>query len=262
VSTRWLVRTRIRPHARLRLVCFAHGGGGASVFADWPALFPDWIEVCAVQLPGRENRRGEPCLTDLGEVVEALGRILPAELEAPWVGFGHCVGARVLYELARRLRDAGGPRHLFLSSHGAPGAPPFPGRPGHLMSDAELLATLRAAGTTSEEVLGSERALAWLLPLLRADAALTEATPWTPGPPLEVPIPVTGGDADPWVAPAALAGWRAETQAGFRVRTFPGGHFYLREHAAELAAVICRELIRSRAAQSVEWCYRRRRTSH
>src|SRR3712207_7744395 len=45
-----------RPGARLRLFMIPHAGGGASAFRGWAELFPDEVEVCPVQLPGRENR--------------------------------------------------------------------------------------------------------------------------------------------------------------------------------------------------------------
>jgi len=42
------------------------------VFRAWPDYLPDWVDVCAVVLPGREERFREPPTDDLGSLVEAL----------------------------------------------------------------------------------------------------------------------------------------------------------------------------------------------
>ncbi|WP_256732064.1 thioesterase II family protein, partial [Burkholderia pseudomallei] len=55
----WLIVHEAR-NARVRLFCFHYAGATASIFRTWPGGLPDWIEVVAVQLPGREYRLGEP----------------------------------------------------------------------------------------------------------------------------------------------------------------------------------------------------------
>ena len=40
----------------LRLICFPYAGGGPSLFRGWPLELSQQVEVCAVQLPGREAR--------------------------------------------------------------------------------------------------------------------------------------------------------------------------------------------------------------
>ena len=45
--------------------------------------------------------------------------------------------------------------------------------------------------------------------------------------PLSCAISVFGGAEDPLTPREHLEAWRNETKAAFRVRVFPGGHFYL-----------------------------------
>src|SRR5579862_3518131 len=59
----WLPYRKARPDARIRLFCFAYAGGTASMFRGWQERLPSHVEVCAVQLPGRESRIQEPPLT-------------------------------------------------------------------------------------------------------------------------------------------------------------------------------------------------------
>lgn len=56
MNTLWVKRSKPNPQARLGLFCFPHAGVGASIFRDWANHLPGEVEVCAVQLPGREDR--------------------------------------------------------------------------------------------------------------------------------------------------------------------------------------------------------------
>ena len=121
----WVVRPKPNPLARMRLLCLPYGGGGASIFRDWPQRLPDFVEVCAIQLPGRENRLREPSFTDVPGVVQALTQVLPPFLNIPFAFFGHSLGALIVFELARQLRRENGnePIHLFISGQCAPQIP-------------------------------------------------------------------------------------------------------------------------------------------
>ena len=55
-SDPWVIRYRQNAQVRLRLFCFSYAGGGASVFRSWANSLPREVEVCAIQLPGREYR--------------------------------------------------------------------------------------------------------------------------------------------------------------------------------------------------------------
>ena len=56
----WFPAADARPEARLRLFCFPHAGGGAAAYHRWTERLGPEIAVCAVRLPGRENRAAEP----------------------------------------------------------------------------------------------------------------------------------------------------------------------------------------------------------
>ena len=52
---RWIVRFRPVHRPGLRLICFPYAGGGASIYRSWAEEISGDIEVCAIQLPGREE---------------------------------------------------------------------------------------------------------------------------------------------------------------------------------------------------------------
>src|SRR5690348_14255637 len=119
---RWLAYVRPRPDADLRLFCFPYAGGGALVFRDWADALPGSVEVCPVQMPGREARFREPAFTRLPLLIEAMAEALRPHLDRPFAFFGHSLGALVAFELSRRLCRDRGPKPVlvFVSGCAAP----------------------------------------------------------------------------------------------------------------------------------------------
>jgi surfactin synthase thioesterase subunit len=233
----------VRPDARVRLFCFPYAGGGASQFHAWSRDLPPEIQVCPVLLPGREGRLAEPPFTSLPTLVEELARELSPVLNAPFALFGHSLGALIAFELARVLsRENRCPAHLFLSSSRAPQLPrrlsPLSG-----LDDAGFLAAVQGRyEALPAVVLEDPQLLALFLPVLRADFLLFDTHAYTPGEPLNCPLTVLGGEQDPGVRAAELAGWQVQTRAAFRSRLFPGGHFYLKSQQAAVVRAIAEEL--------------------
>ncbi len=93
----------------LRLICLPYAGGGASVFAALRRHAPDWLDVLPVQLPGRENRIGEPAIAAMPDLVTALTGALAPVLDRPYALLGYSVGARIAFCLTRALARAGLP---------------------------------------------------------------------------------------------------------------------------------------------------------
>jgi surfactin synthase thioesterase subunit len=225
----------------IQLFCLPHAGAGASAYRDWPALLAPGIEAIPVQLPGRENRHGEPLLSSAAELV--------AELEGPVAGraggdfalFGHSMGALLCYELAHVLSALGKPpRHLFVSGLGAPHIPPTGPRLCDLPDD-ELVTVIAKLEGTSPEVLAQPELLQLLLPLFRADLTVWETYVHHRGP-LQVPITAMGGRRDPGVGLDLLSAWGSLTSAEFRIEVFDGGHFYHYAAPDDVLAVIKEQL--------------------
>jgi surfactin synthase thioesterase subunit len=237
----WVRPLVARPQARLRLICFHPAGAGAYLYRTWAKLLPADIELLAVQLPGREARLAEPCLTDYQEAVEQTYAVLRPLLDRPYAFFGHSMGGMLAYGVTRRAAEHGDrlPSRLLVSGCPGPGsASRRPGREG--WSDAELIEDLREMGGTPEEVLSQPDLLELILPTLRADFALCAGYHAAPpvGPALDVPVSVLAG-VDDTITEADLERWMAVTRAGSSLRMFPGGHFFLTGESQDqvLAAV-------------------------
>lgn len=223
--------------ARLRLFTFHHAGGAASGYL-WRRYFPEEIEVCAVQLPGRESRFMEAPFIRLGSVVTELTRVIASTMDLPFAFFGHSMGALIAFGVTRRLAAERRPlpQRLFLSAHRAPHLPPS--EPIHGLPDAEFLAQL--ADSRLARLNTELREL--VLPIVRTDIAICETYEPMPAAPLPCPITVFGGETDEQVGEPELHAWARHTASDFDVRLFRGGHFYLRGAEQLLADHITRSL--------------------
>jgi medium-chain acyl-[acyl-carrier-protein] hydrolase len=243
----WLACARPRPRAAIRLFCFPYAGGGASVFRGWANGLPGSVEVCPVQIPGRETRFREPAFTRLRPLIEALAESLRPHLDRPFALFGHSLGALVAFELTRHLQREGAPEpaHLFVAGCGAPrarGQEPFL----HTLPAAEFWKELRRLGGTPAEVLDNEELMELLLPTLRADFALAETYTYVDGPPLTCPVCALGG-LDEEVDRRDLGAWRELTTGPFRLRMLPGDHFFIQTARPLLLRALARELLGTEA---------------
>jgi surfactin synthase thioesterase subunit len=211
----------------LRLFCFHYAGGSAASFRDWQSLLPPYVEVVAVQLPGRENRFAEQAFQDMRPLTEAVADAMAAgELDTPYAFFGFSMGARVALAVTHLLRERGLPQPS--SMFAASSCAPFLGLPvrGWNESDEGLIAYLRELGGTAAEVFDSEELLDMYLPIVRADLTVVGTCPPRGGLPLAVPLRAFTG-ADDTQAPAGLMrDWYRETSAGFSLTTVSGGHFF------------------------------------
>jgi medium-chain acyl-[acyl-carrier-protein] hydrolase len=238
-ASAWVSSPDPRPDARLRLFCLPYAGAGASIFHSWPALVPPSVELCLIQLPGREGRLLEPACSELPVLVDRLGHAVRPWLDRPFAFFGHSMGALIAFELARALRNgtAPEPTHLFVSAHCAPHLPTR-GRLLHRLTDSELMLRLRQLNGTPDEVLANVELMRLLLPTLRADCRLCETYEHSPGAPLACGVTALGGREDPAVSRAELEAWRSHTRGPFELQMLPGDHFYLHSARPRLLRLI------------------------
>lgn len=235
----WVIRFPVRRNPRLRLFCFHYAGSGASIFRSWETDAPVWMEVCAVQLPGREGRLREAPFRDMRRLAPQLVDALSGLVDRPYACYGHSLGALCAFEVVHGLRRLGKPmpRHFFAAAHRAPHLQ-REGPLAHCMDDDALLAELSRLGGTPEAVLAHPELMELLMPVVRADLALTEAYDYQPQPPLDCPITVLAGSHDVEVTLHQLDAWHRHTRGGFERRILEGDHFFIHGAQRELIAAI------------------------
>ena len=240
LTDRWIGRPAPRPSPRIRLFCLPYAGGGTAVYRPWADDLPEDIELCLVQLPGRETRMREAPYTSLHELVGGLELALKPLLDRPYAIFGHSMGALIALAITRQLRSKGHPEpeHLFIAGRRAPHVPD-PDPPLHQLPDAAFVATLvRRYNGIPKVLLQNVDLLRLFLPTLRTDMTMIETYSITEEPTLEAPIAAFGGWEDNRATQVQLAAWREFTTGAFTLRMLPGGHFFIQSARAELVASI------------------------
>ncbi|MBH8552280.1 thioesterase [Nostocaceae cyanobacterium CENA357] len=240
-TNRWIVRYQSHPRVRLRLFCFPYAGGNASIYRQWSELLPSDIEVCPIQLPGRENRSTEPPFTHVTPLVESLLKILVPYLDLPYAFFGHSMGALISFELARQIRNQcyPEPQHLFVSGRRSPHL--FTSDyPIHQLPDTAFWEELRLYDGVPDMLLQNPQIAKFFLPLLRADFAINETYKYTPGMRFNYPITAFGGLQDKKVGSEEIMAWREMTNSDFYVHLFSGNHFFIRQEYHQILSIIAR----------------------
>jgi surfactin synthase thioesterase subunit len=236
--------------ARLQLFCFPHGGASSLAFRAWQNGVPSSVDACAAQLPGRTDRLSDAACGGMDELVERLATELAAQLVMPYALFGVSFGALLCFELARALRRRGSPTPLrvILAAYPAPHLPhPLGERADELRASLGRddqtadIASLKQLGLIPARLSETEaRHIA--LPPLRADFGMLQRYVYREETPLDVPLTVLGGKADPHVPRDALEAWRVHSRAATVTRTLDGGHLFYQTHATETIAAIMHAL--------------------
>lgn len=233
MAQRWLRRFHPAADTPGTLVCFPHAGGSASFYYPVSQALSGAFDVIAVQYPGRQDRLSEPSLGTIDELADRIAPLLRPPAVRLLTLFGHSMGATLAFEVARRLESAGAaPAALFVSGRRAPSR--HRDERVHLRDDVGMLAEVRSLSGTESTLLNDDEVVQMILPAIRADYRAAETYRYRPGPPLSCPITAFVGDADPKVTMDEALAWRQHTTAAFTHRVFPGGHFYLIPHAAEV----------------------------
>lgn len=233
----WIRRFNPAPDAAHRLVCFPHAGGSASFYFPVSRALAPAVDVLAIQYPGRQDRRHEPCVDSIHGLADALAEELDGWFDRPVTFFGHSMGASLAYEVARRFEERGTVLHgLFASGRRAPST--VREERVHLLDDDGLIEDISRLSGTDTQVLGDPEILRMILPSIRADYRAAETYRYVPGPRLSCPLTALTGDDDPQVTLDEARAWADHTSGPFDLKVYPGGHFYLNSQAPAVLSAL------------------------
>lgn len=221
------------PRADVRLFCFPAAGYGASQYREWSAAFGREIDVCPIQLPGREQRINEPPVENLLGLASQVADNIHPFCDRPYALFGHSLGALLAFEVARRLRERarGALVGFFPAAHPAPHLP--------CRSEPEF-ERVRIPADLDEELAAELTEL--VRPALEADVRMRLNYEFRQSSRLVCPVVVLGATDNPEITPADLSSWRHHTWGDFRQVTIRGDHFFVHDARSEVAAIIQKEL--------------------
>ncbi|MFF9899273.1 thioesterase II family protein [Streptomyces longispororuber] len=243
----WFHPVESDPEASIRLFLLPHAGSGAIIYRDWPAMLPRDVTAQAVTLPGRHNRHEEETYEDFEPLLEGLYEAVLDELddERPFAFFGHCLGAQLAYRLTVRLQREGERTPLVLGCSGwSPVGFYQPTEEESRLPDDEMLEWIKKLGSFPAEVYDNPEMLALVIPALRADLRVS-ARYVDDQAVVSCPLASYGGSTDPLQqAPDAMSHWAGRSPRYLGHSEFPGGHFYIDNHALAVTTDFTRHLHR------------------
>lgn len=249
----WFFRPKPNPHARVRLLCFAHAGGAATVFKEWPELLGPDLEVVACQLPGIGSRLVDPPYSNLHTLVDDLIDAVTDNFTGAYALFGHSLGALISFELARTLTERGlrRPSHLIVSGC----LPPQIKHAAPAISDLPANKFIEAVDTrckgVPQEGRDNEEMLALVVPGLRAYFKMQEDYRYFNGLKLSCHLTALGGEEDLNLTAAQIQGWQEHTQQDFSCSMLPSGHFFVFEQPRQITRIIKQRITQQDARNHV-----------
>jgi surfactin synthase thioesterase subunit len=234
---RWFLR-QPGSTAAARLFCLPYSGCGASMYRHWPAAVGG-LEICPIQLPGRENRLREPPHETYEELAADVIEAIEPYLDRPFGFFGHCGSALSSYEIAVQLTARGGPLPtcVFASSQVAPQDGPYG---SYLtMDDVELAEEVRRlirffGGEPREDLVQLS------LRVMRADVGANAKYRMAQAVRLPCRVSAIGWKDDTNVRAGLMTGWRDCGRTVFRL--LDGSHFTFLEAPADLREVLLADM--------------------
>lgn len=217
---------------QLFLVHFA--GGNRYSFQFLEPLLPG-VEFIPLELPGRGKRHAEALLLDIDAAAADICRQVAQLLTTDYVLYGHSMGALLVLKVAALLEARGlPPRQVIVSGNAGPGTSRGPKR--YLLARPALKQELQRLGGVAPEFLEHEELFDFFEPILRADFQLAEEGSHAPFAALQAPLLVLMGDEE--ASSAEITNWARFTTQPPQTALLPGGHFFIHQHAEQLAGFI------------------------
>lgn len=213
--------------AECRLFCLPYAGTGASLYRGWDRLVPENIQVCPVQLPGREERLGEHCFSSMETLVPKLLEELVPYLDRPYILFGHSMGAKIAFELCRAIISNNYyiPELLVVSACRAPHIPEP--KPIYNLPVDDFLEGLKRYSTDITLLKENHELLELILPFIRSDFLLDESYTFSNKEILNIPIQAFYGINDPEATFREVCEWGDYTN-NFYLDAVHGSHLYIK----------------------------------
>lgn len=229
----------------LTLLCFSYAGGSATFYSRWAKLLPT-VSVIPVEVPGRGTEYQTAPLVNSADLLNFLVSQYGHFCTAPFVLFGHSLGARIAFEFLHTLELAHGHKaqRLFVSGCLAPDrfAEAMALRERDL-SDTGLLQVLTELGGTPPELMANPDLMQAALPIIRADFQL--AIDLSKKPPVCINAPITlllGSQDRVTNLFEDYPSWTRHTSIGCEVSVIEGDHFFIRSQTKAVVRLVADKL--------------------
>lgn len=217
-----------------------HFAGGSVYSYDFLKKYIDPnIEFITLELPGRGKRFSEKLLKTKSEVIkDYFSQIKKLRNNAPYVLFGHSMGATIGLSVAEQLEAIGDPpEKLIVSGNPGPGIKKEQDVIRYLLDDLQFKEVLEKLGGVPREVLDNEELYEYFAPIMRADFECLEKYFFSEkGIRINVPIFALMGNEEE--LNNRIENWSNFTNTDLEFKILKGNHFFIHDHPFELGNII------------------------
>jgi NADPH:quinone reductase-like Zn-dependent oxidoreductase/surfactin synthase thioesterase subunit len=226
--SKWIIRGCSNGDEKKRVICFHSMGVGASLFTHFLLNPLEGVDVLAIQSPGRENRKNEPFIQSVDEIVDNVVREIRPYIDDSYIIWGHSFGGIVAFETIRRLREEGLklPYHFMLTATIAP----------HLVKvwqNRDVLLRVMIEENRAEYLIALSRYIEdpefieRILPVMRRDMPILQTYKYSEGENIDIPITAWAAHQDDMVYFDEVEQWRQHTNSHFDINAVDGDHWFL-----------------------------------
>jgi len=226
----------------MKLYCFPHAGGSASIFTPFQNYFIEQgIDPAPLEYPGHGSRMSEALCRSISELAtDVVERVIASGEE--FCLYGHSLGGHVAFEVARVLQQKNNTsvKHLFLSGCASPSVPlKFSGL--HKLPLDQLFKKLSDLGGILNPDNWVAETHQIFLPILQADFEVVSSIVYQKNKPLNVPITGFVGTDDIYSL-SEVQQWQYESKYPLSAYQFKGNHFFPFDHMKEIVGIISNKL--------------------
>lgn len=224
-------------NSKINLFCLPFAGASKSSYKVFEKYVGDHVSIVPIEIPGRGYRFKEKLLFDIESLVEDIYSQIKDKLTSPYAFYGHSMGAILAYLLTRKIIKENQPQpyYLFCSGRGGPSI----GCKNiyYLLPKEEFKELMIELGGLPNEILEDEALMNFYESIIKADFQAMDTYVYKQEAPLNIPIDVMIGDNDKATYEEALT-WQKESTMNVEVKVFPGRHFFIFDHKAEIMSLI------------------------
>lgn len=220
---------------KIPVLCFPHAGAGKLYYSRWRYAFNDGVDLRVVQYPLREQRMSTPMPSSVAELADDIVTEFGDAFRGTYAIWGHSMGSVIGYEVARRCQQRwdNPPLVFFSSGSSAPCESRFT-RVADLDTAAGFNDVLLRYGGVSAQNLHDPEFMKYFAPIIGADLRLLGTYRETTFEKLRCPIVLMEGRGDT----VTIDTWARYSDFPLEVTEFDGGHFFLDDHRADMAALM------------------------
>ncbi|MGL4106770.1 thioesterase II family protein [Clostridium sp. LP20] len=241
MSNKWILKSKTNVEGNYRLFCIPYAGGGASIYRSWQKNFSHDIEICPIQLPGRENRIEEFLINDARLLARRIYGGIKQYLDKPFSILGYSAGGVLAYELTSIIyRELGKmPDFLFMGATTLDFS--FKTKKVHGLDEKEFIEYIESSGGTEKVILKDREFRNVFFPIIRNDYKMIENYCCNKD---LVPCPIIAiaskeDEEVPFTETLKLESYTDN----FNIKYFDGNHFFLKKHEKEICQFINKEIL-------------------